>query len=351
MPAVKAGRGGPSERASGAGSARGTIAARVVVRVLDLCRARGHDPEAVCLGAGISSALLAEPDARISYEAAERLGRRALEVTGDDNFGLHLAERVRDTGSLDAGVLLLMASPSIGVALERMALHQRYWGDGDRATLRRVPGGLAVRYALAGAEGAYARHADECAMAEIALGVRILSGEELHARVVRFRHAAPRATGEHQAIFACPLEFRAAHTEIVFDDAVLDTPPRHANEAFAAIFEQQVQRALARLPALPSASAEVRATLRAALGTGAFALGGTARALGTSQRTLQRRLREEGTSFAAIVDALRREMALAYLDRRIPIPEIAELLGYADTTAFHHAFRRWTGSSPARYLG
>jgi AraC-like DNA-binding protein len=68
-------------------------------------------------------------------------------------------------------------------------------------------------------------------------------------------------------------------------------------------------------------------------------------------RTLQRRLREEGTSFAAIVDALRREMALAYLDRRVSIPEVAQLLGYADTTAFHHAFRRWTGSSPARHDG
>jgi AraC-like DNA-binding protein len=57
-------------------------------------------------------------------------------------------------------------------------------------------------------------------------------------------------------------------------------------------------------------------------------------------------LRDEGTSFAEVVDALRREMAVAYLDRGIPIAEVASLLGYADTTAFHHAFRRWTGSSP-----
>jgi AraC-like DNA-binding protein len=300
---------------------------------------------------GLSPALLAEPDARVSYEAAARLGERALEVTGDEDFGLHLAQDVRDPGSLDVGVLLLMASPSLRVALERMARHQRYWGDGERATLRRMPGGLAVRFTLAGAEGAYARHADECAMAEIALGLRVLSGEDLHARVVRFRHAAPRATGEHRAVFACPLEFGAGDTEIVFDDAVLDAPVRHANEVFAAIFEQQLERALARLPALSSASADVRAVLRAALGSGSFTLAGTARALGTSQRTLQRRLQEEGTSFAAIVDALRREMALAYLDRRIPIPEVALLLGYADATAFHHAFRRWTGSSPARYPG
>jgi AraC-like DNA-binding protein len=64
---------------------------------------------------------------------------------------------------------------------------------------------------------------------------------------------------------------------------------------------------------------------------------------------MQRRLEAEGTSFAAVVDALRRELACAYLDRRVPIPEIAALLGYADGTAFHHAFRRWTGSTPLAY--
>jgi AraC-like DNA-binding protein len=96
------------------------------------------------------------------------------------------------------------------------------------------------------------------------------------------------------------------------------------------------------------ASDDVRAAARAALASGDCTLSSAARALGTSTRTLQRRLEREGTSFGAIVEALRRELATAYLDRGLPIPEVASLLGYADTTAFHHAYRRWTGTSPSR---
>ena len=327
----------------------GTISARMVHRVVEFCRARGHDAEALCRGAGIALSSLVEPDARVSYVTAERLGERALALTGDDNFGLHLAQDVGDSKHYDAGVLLLMASPTLRAALERMVAFQRYWGDGERATLHPVSGGQCIRYVLAGAAGAYARHSHECALAEVALGVRALSGLELNARVVRFSHKAPPLTVEHGAVFRCPLEFGAVHAEIEFDDAVLDSRMRHANEAFCGIFEQQVERALSRLPSPGRLSDHVREVARAALSGGACTLGDTAEALGVSVRTLQRRLRDEGTSFAEVVDALRRETAIAYLERRIPIPEVAALLGYSDATAFHHAFSRWTGKSPQRY--
>ena len=123
----------------------------------------------------------------------------------------------------------------------------------------------------------------------------------------------------------------------------------HANATFFAVFEEQVERALARLPSIAGASETVRAAVRATLAGGDCTLGSTARGLGVGARTMQRRLHAEGTSFAEVVDALRHEMACAYLDRGVSIPQIAALLGYADETAFHHAFRRWTGSTPLRY--
>jgi AraC-like DNA-binding protein len=203
---------------------------------------------------------------------------------------------------------------------------------------------------LPGASGAYARHSYECALAEVALGIRALSGQDLHARAVRFPHPAPRNTDEHRRLFRSTLQWNASAPELAFDDAVLDTRMQHANEAFCGIFEQQVRAALDRLPVAASASELVRSAARAALGAGRCSLGDTASALGTSPRTLQRRLQEEGTSFAEVVDALRRELAVAYLERRMPIAEVASLLGYADDTAFHHAFNRWTGVSPSQYL-
>lgn len=330
-------------------SFEGTLSARMLLRVVEFCRTRGHDVRAMCAQAGLTLEALTAPDGRVHYATAARLGQIALEVTRDQNFGLHLATDVRETANFDAGTLLLMASSTVRVALDRMVAHQRYWGDGDRATLRPARNGMTIRYRLPGAEGAYARHADECAMAEIAIGVRVLTGKALNPRLVRFRHSAPRSVEEHCALFGCPIEFEAVHTELVFDDAVLATPMEHANDVFFSIFEQQVDRALARLPVRTRTSEAVRSAIRGALGGGRCTLAGTARALGMSTRTVQRRLHVEGTSFAELVDALRREMAVAYLDRGLSISEVASLLGYSDTTAFHHAFRRWTGSSPLRH--
>ncbi len=320
----------------------------MLLRVVAFCRARGHDAEALCREAGLSLASLEAPEARVPYAAAIALGERALARTGDPDFGLHLAEDVRDAGGFDPGMLLLLSSPTVRAAFEQMIKNQRYWGDGDRSSLARVRGGVSIRYVLAGTTGAYARHADECAMAEITIGVRTLTGQPLSPRVVRFRHAPPTSTRTHRGLFQCPFEFLATHTEIVFDDAVLDARLPHANAVFFAAFSRQVEQALARLAPAASASDDVRAALRAALLGGNCSLSRTARALGTSSRTLQRQLRDEGTSFAELVAALRRELAVAYVDHGVPLREVASRLGYADTTAFHRAYRRWTGVSPHR---
>jgi Na+/H+ antiporter NhaD/arsenite permease-like protein len=204
----------------------------VLVRVVDFVAARGHDEEELCRSVGLSAAALRDPEVRVPYAVAERLGERAARLTGDANLGLHLAQDVRDTSRFDAAMLLLMASPSIRAALERMVRHQRHWGDGERCRIAPARGGLSVRYALASAGAGYQRQADECAMAELAIGVRFLSGRDLSPRVVRFRHVAPHDTREHRALFRCPIEFGAPYTEMVLDDAVLDTAMQHANEAY-----------------------------------------------------------------------------------------------------------------------
>jgi len=326
----------------------GLISSRVVVRVVDFAAARGHDPEQLCRNAGVSLDTLRDPNARIPFALAERIGMCAAELCNDPNIGLHLAQDVRNPQVFDAGILLMMASPTLGVSFERMERFQRFWADGERFARRPTPNGdgMCLRALKRDALGDYQRHSEECAMAEFILGARVLTELDVAPRIVRFRHAVPADTSEHAALFRCPLEFDAEYAEIELDQAVLDLPLPHANETYRAIFQQQVERALARLPAKSGIAAEVRAAAQAALSSGDCSLDGTARVLGISARTMQRKLRAEGTSFAELIDALRREMAAAYLDKQVPVPEIAWLLGYAEPSAFHHAFKRWTGTTP-----
>lgn len=331
-----------------AGRSEGTISGAILLRIVTFATARGHDADALCRSVGLRREALQDPNSRFPYGVALTLGNRTAEVTGDPNIGLHMAQSIGDPTAYDAGILLLMASPNIRVALMRATEHQRYWGDGERYRLVPVAAGLSVRYAFPASGQVDRRHIDECAMAELALGLRALAGAQLVPRVVRFRHLAPADVTEHEAIFRCPMEFGAADTEIEFDDAALDAPMTHANEAYAAIFETQVKQALARLPGASGLADDVRAVARAVLAGGKCTLEGTASILGVSVRTLQRKLHAEGTSFGELVDAVRLELATAYLDKGLPVQEIAWLLGFSDASAFHHAFKRWTGRTPAQ---
>ncbi|MDB4985473.1 MAG: hypothetical protein JWN04_651 [Myxococcaceae bacterium] len=79
----------------------------MVLRVVEFCRARGHDAEALARASGVLLAALAQADARIGFAGAARLGEQALAITGDPNFGLHLASDVGDAQHYDAGLASL----------------------------------------------------------------------------------------------------------------------------------------------------------------------------------------------------------------------------------------------------
>jgi AraC-like DNA-binding protein len=191
------------------------------------------------------------------------------------------------------------------------------------------------------------RHADECAMAEFVAGLRALAGAHLRPQRVRFTHPAPTDAAEHRAFFLCPVEFEAQHTELELDASTLDEPMPNANARFEQVFSRQVERAIAQLSACDEPVDRVRAAVRATLRHSSLAR--IASALHTSARSLQRQLSAAGTSFAAIVDEARRDAAVDALARGASIAEVSHALGYRDSSAFFHAFKRWTGATPEQF--
>ena len=329
---------------------RGGSAARIVLKLLEFAAASGQDAQQLCRAAGIGWHALQNPDATVPTEAVERLGLLVAQQLGDPNFGLHLARSAGEMASFDPGLLMLMACSRVEESLQRMERWQGYWSDAARLVLLRLQDGACLRYETTRVAMVpeLTRQIDEAALAKLVYGLRALTASEARPRVVRFRHAAPPDVREHQALFGCALAFGARHTELELDEALLQAPLPHANEAYRKIFQSQVEHALARLPAGSGLAREVRLAAEAALVRGHCTLAATARVLGTSARTLQRRLQAEGTSFGELVEALRRELAEAYLAQDIPIQEIAWQLGYTSPSAFHHAFKRWTGMTPER---
>jgi AraC-like DNA-binding protein len=130
----------------------------------------------------------------------------------------------------------------------------------------------------------------------------------------------------------------------------LDRPMRGADAALAAVLSRQLDRLLVSLPTDPPVSTRVRLLVKDDLPSGSVTVDRVAGQLGMSVRTLSRRLEGEGTSFRHLLDSVRHELAVAHLrDPRMELTEIAFLLGYSESSAFHRSFRRWTGRTPVEF--
>jgi AraC-like DNA-binding protein len=121
------------------------------------------------------------------------------------------------------------------------------------------------------------------------------------------------------------------------------------NEEVAEVNEQLMSKYLASLDSGHLVK-RVKRTIVQHLPSGAANLENVARQLYLSPRTLQRHLRREGTTFAAVLDETRQELARQYLkERGVDLTDVAFLLGFSQRSSFSRSFKRWTGGSPASY--
>ncbi|HYY42110.1 MAG TPA: helix-turn-helix domain-containing protein, partial [Pyrinomonadaceae bacterium] len=169
-------------------------------------------------------------------------------------------------------------------------------------------------------------------------------------RSVSFQHPQPADTTEHRRIFRAPVHFDQPRNELVLDRALLALPLARADAGLCALLDRHAQELLARLPQRDDTTAQVRRLLSDALSGGDPNIAAVARQLGLSARTLQRKLRAEGTSYQDLLDLMRRDLARRYLQERdMAVCEVAYLLGFSGPSAFHRAFRRWTGVTPKEF--
>jgi AraC-like DNA-binding protein len=135
-----------------------------------------------------------------------------------------------------------------------------------------------------------------------------------------------------------------------FDAGLLSSPLRATDANLNEVMRKHLELVLGTLPQLQSHTERVRSLLIRELSGGNATAVHLAKLMHTSLSTLGRRLEAEGTTFSAILEDLRRRLALGYLaSRQLSVPEVALLTGFSQATAFHRAFRRWTGKTPLQY--
>ena len=179
---------------------------------------------------------------------------------------------------------------------------------------------------------------------------RFLTGDSrFQANAVHLNHPEPSYAKAYVPVALCPVLFDQPRTEILFSTQALAHPLAMADQATAAMAEQQCAEILQRLGTREGVVAKVRRVLLSHPGV-FLGADDVARQLATSTRTLSRCLQEVGTSYQRVLDEVRKEIAIEYLQRsRLPVEEIAELIGYSDPSNFRKAFRRWTNHPPSYY--
>jgi AraC-like DNA-binding protein len=175
------------------------------------------------------------------------------------------------------------------------------------------------------------------------------SGQRITPNRIELARSNPRSDVHHR-YFGCPIRFGAAADVLVLKSTDLRAPFPGHNPEMLDLLTPALSSALEEIQVHDSTGAQVKILMKRALASGRPELSQIARDLGVSERTLQRRITEEGTTFRALLSDARRELGRQLLSARdMSINEVAYLLGYQDTNAFHRAFREWEGVSPARW--
>lgn len=309
---------------------------------------RGIDANRLFREAGLDPSALQQPDARYPLDATTRLWELAIAHSGDPAFGLQVARCVRLT-TFHALGYSVMASGSLLEAFQRVLRYFRIVSDAGELSLLQQRGVYCLRMQ---ARLQYLPPADAAfeAMMAVNLGMcRALAGRDFRPLAVRFAHQAPADTTAYQRFFRAPVMFGAEVNELRLDAALLSQPLPGGNQALARHNDEILERFLnQRMDA--SLSHRVHGVLAELLTQGEPGQQRVAEALHISVRTLQRGLREEGTTYTRILDSTRKDLALAYVrDPAYTLAEITYLLGFSDTSSFSRAFRRWAGVSPLAY--
>ena len=298
--------------------------------------------------AGITEAQLTDPDGRIPLAAIARLWRATTSRLPDPLLGLRLGAdaRVRDLGLVG---YTMAYSRNVESALRRLSRYSRIVSD---ALVLHIDAGREaswVRIDVQPALRAYRPAADARLAAALAM-CREITGKSIAPLSVQFPYRKPPDTGPYEEFFRAPVEFGALATAFLLRAEDLARPVLAGDESLTGYLEQLAADVLTTLGNERTARDTVRRVLSSELSEGVPDLDAVARSLGMSARTLQRRLRAEGTSFAAVLSDLRHELAQPLLrDGGLAVSEVAFLMGYEDTRSFQRSFHRRTGLSPRAY--
>jgi AraC-like DNA-binding protein len=295
---------------------------------------------------GLTPELIAQPEERLSVQSQIRLLDEAAIALKDDCLGFTLA---RDFDPREIGLLyyVMASSRTLGEALQRLARYSKVTNEalvfGYREGNR-----LIINLSYSGVPRHSDRHQIEFCMFAAIRVCRLLTGQKLVPQHFSIAHYRSGNTAEMSRFVGTKVEFGADTDEFALNVEARESPVVHADNYLNDLLLKYCEAALAdRRSDISHLRTKVENAISSVLPHGRVLVEDVARTLGMSERTLARKLSDEKLNFTEILQQLRRDLAVRYLDdRKLHVSRIAWLLGFHEVSAFTHAFRRWTGKTP-----
>lgn len=326
---------------------KGTVAICFVHKALEALHQRGLNGQALLSNAGIATELLALPQARVSAATYSALWRLVNQAMDDEFFG-------QDSRRMKVGTFAMLCHSVIGCSSLEQALQRalRFFNlvlDDLRCTLAHDVNDASVILHVR-SDTPTRIFAQETLLVMIHGLMCWLVARRVTIREVYFAYARPSYSVEYQSMFSPKMSFDQPATMIIFDESALSLRVVQTESSLKQFLRTAPEGVVLKYKNQSGISSKVRERLKTRRPLDWPSFDDLATGLKLTSSTLRRRLAEEGQSYRLIADDLRRDKAidlLSHTDKTIG--EIAIDLGFAEPSAFHRAFKKWTGAKPGVY--
>ncbi|MNM83824.1 Urease operon transcriptional activator [compost metagenome] len=328
-------------------SEKDTISMQLVREALLQTCPSGLPDAGMLLRAGIDPEQLELPQARVTADAYARLWRLLARRCNDEFFAMD--QRGLPNGSLAFLCRAAMAQPTLGAGLDvALSFLSLMLEDLQPALVRQQ----SLAEIVIGEPREQPRRAfTYFTFWMIVHGVACwLAGRRIPILAIELRCGEPPFCDDYRVMFSENLQFNRPRTRMIFAADCLDLPLRRSEEELQRFLAEAPGNILVKYRDPASLARRIRHDLRQ-LDPGHWPdVDSLARHLCLSASTLRRRLAEEGQTYQGLKDSVRRELAITWLaEVELGFAEIAERLGFADSSSFYKAFRKWFGCNPGHY--
>ncbi|NCF17662.1 MAG: helix-turn-helix domain-containing protein [Haliea sp.] len=303
--------------------------------------------------ANIHPDVLKDNNKRISIKAMERLLALLIPASNDPCFGLHSARFVEPASYSVLGYISMNCS-TLRETLANTAIYEKIVGDMGVSSTLIEDGFVLQRWDCRFTHPLVRRHAIENVLGSWQVYVREFAHIDTKSiDCIWLEHSAPadpELLNDYQEVFGCEVHFDQAASGIRFGEEFLDTPLPQANKKLLMALLDHATQILTEIDRDQPITIRVKNLLRLMLKEREPSSTQVAELLNMSSRTLQRKLGAEGTQYQTVLNEVRLELALYYIENTtLSLDQIAHELGYGEARSFYRSFKQWTGRTAGSY--